>query len=57
MMATQKEANLFLKEFSQNDIIINHHYIDEGITMTYREIPQSVYKLANFIIIKVIKMI
>ena len=41
-MATQKEANLFLKEFSQNDIIINHHYIDEGVTMTYREIPQSV---------------
>ena len=47
MMATQKEANLFLKEFSQNDIIINHHYIDEGITMTYREIPQSVYKLCQ----------
>ena len=46
-MATQKEANLFLKEFSQNDIIINHHYIDEGITMTYREIPQSVYKLCQ----------
>ena len=47
IMATQKEANLFLKEFSQNDIIINHHYIDEGITMTYREIPQSVYKLCQ----------
>ena len=47
MMATQKEANLFLKKFSQNDIIINHHYIDEGITMTYREIPQSVYKLCQ----------
>ena len=47
IMATQKEANLFLKEFSQNDIIINHHNIDEGITMTYREIPQSVYKLCQ----------
>ena len=46
-MATQKKQIYFLKEFSQNDIIINHHYIDEGVTMTYREIPQSVYELCQ----------
>lgn len=47
LYATQKETNLFLKEFSKNDIIINHHDIDEGITMTYREIPQNIYELCQ----------
>lgn len=47
LLATQEEANLFLKEFPQKDIIINYRSIDEGVNMTYRGIHQSVYELCQ----------
>lgn len=44
---TQEEANLFLKEFPQKDIIINYRSIDEGVNMTYRGISQYIGELCQ----------